>query len=157
MKRVLFLILTCITLITFSQSIDVDVVASSGGKFNTENVNLSFTIGETMVETYQQADLMLTQGFHQSTFTFTELTNVDNRALEVSLFPNPATDYVNIKCEEHGYMYRFIDMDGKVIFDGYLKNDITKLSLDNVCEAQFLLEVYSTRDKYKKTFKVLKQ
>jgi disulfide oxidoreductase YuzD len=142
---------------SFAQTIDKDVLSSCGSTFESGNVNLSFTIGETMVETYQQGNLALNQGFHQSSFTFTDISSIDNKVVDITLFPNPAVDVVKVRCEEEGYMYRLIDLDGKIIFDGFITGTITEIRLDKICEGQFFMEVYSVHDRFRKTFKVIKQ
>ena len=48
-----------------SQSIERDVVASSGDYFENAGVSLSWTLGELAVETYTAGNITLTQGFQQ--------------------------------------------------------------------------------------------
>ena len=54
------------TSLCFSQSIERDVVASSGDYFEGANVSLSWTLGEIATETYTAGNIILTQGFQQS-------------------------------------------------------------------------------------------
>jgi len=67
------LILTIVFLtgamICSSQSIERDVVASSGDFFEGDNISLSWTLGEIAVETYDNGSNILTQGFQQPGIT----------------------------------------------------------------------------------------
>jgi len=58
--NILFLLLLQINLAQAQQ-----VIASAGGYFQSENLSLSFTLGEPVIETFQNAELTLTQGFQQ--------------------------------------------------------------------------------------------
>lgn len=157
MKIFLILILVNISLISFAQTIENDVFSSCGSTYESENVNLSFTIGETMVETYEQENLILNQGFHQASYTITDISIEDNAELEISLYPNPAIDFVNINCKEQDFEFRLINIEGKIILNGIISEHITIVPLSNISEGQFLIEVYSTKNSYRKTFKLVKQ
>ena len=54
------------TLLSYSQSIERDVVASSGDYYEGTNVSLCWTLGEIATETYSAGNIILTQGFQQS-------------------------------------------------------------------------------------------
>ncbi len=67
MKTLIFSTLFVVTtLFCYSQSIERDVVASSGDYFEGTNVSLSWTLGEIATETYSAGNIILTQGFQQS-------------------------------------------------------------------------------------------
>lgn len=52
-------------IISHAQSIERDVVSTSGDYFEGTNASLSWTLGEISTETYSAAGVTLTQGFHQ--------------------------------------------------------------------------------------------
>jgi len=56
-------------LICSAQSIERDVVASSGDYYEGANISLSWTLGEIAVETYDNGSNILTQGFQQPGIT----------------------------------------------------------------------------------------
>jgi len=58
----------------FSQSIERDVVASSGDYFEGANASLSWTLGEIAVETYTAGNNILTQGFQQPSSLISGIT-----------------------------------------------------------------------------------
>lgn len=53
------------------------VVASSGGLFEGENISLSFTVGEPVTETFTGGNVILTQGFQQPySFYLQQILNI---------------------------------------------------------------------------------
>ena len=72
----------------WAQSLTPIVIASSGGFFTTGSGSVSATVAEmTMVETFNAASSMITQGFQQpddGTLSIDETT-----LAEVSIYPNP--------------------------------------------------------------------
>ena len=50
----------------YSQILERQVISSSGGEYSNTNLNLNFTLGEAVTETFQNSGLILTQGFQQS-------------------------------------------------------------------------------------------
>jgi hypothetical protein len=55
--------------VLIAQSIERDVVASSGDYFEGADISLSWTLGETATKTYSSDDNILTQGFQQPDIT----------------------------------------------------------------------------------------
>ena len=53
------------------------VIASSGGYFEGENISFSWTLGETVIETFEGGDIILTQGFQQPyNFYLSQILNI---------------------------------------------------------------------------------
>lgn len=65
----LFTMIMIVAASCLSQSIERDVVSSSGDYFENENLSVSYTIGEIVTETFIGEGLILTQGFHQTSIT----------------------------------------------------------------------------------------
>jgi len=64
-KQNLLIVFLATAIICSAQSIERDVVASSGDFFEGTNISLSWTIGEIATETYDNGSNILTQGFQQ--------------------------------------------------------------------------------------------
>lgn len=66
MKRyfILISIIGCFLNIS-GQTLTPEVISSSGGYFENTNASLSWTLGETVTETFSGTNVILTQGFHQ--------------------------------------------------------------------------------------------
>lgn len=75
--QILLIVLIVGTIICTAQSIERDVIASSGDYFEGDNISLSWTLGEISTETYSNGSNILTQGFQQPDITlriFVDLT-----------------------------------------------------------------------------------
>ena len=64
--KILSVLFFAATILCTAQSIERDVVASSGDYFEGTNASLSWTLGEIATETYTAGNIILTQGFQQS-------------------------------------------------------------------------------------------
>lgn len=77
--------------LTLAQSLDRQVVGSTGGDGGNGNLSVSYTVGETFVTTLTSGSIVLTQGFQQPTATVVGIARPDWQ-WEVTHFPNPATE-----------------------------------------------------------------
>lgn len=85
-------------------SIPLWTVAAAGDVYSKDNIELSWTLGQTAIQTVEANGLMLTQGFQQGTLTFVEAqTGLKDNAyteaaklLDVSLFPNPVRSLLSV-------------------------------------------------------------
>src|SRR6187402_55925 len=78
-----------------AQSLERQVVSSSGGTFNQDAYVLEFTLGEMMTTTFEQGS-ELCQGFQQAWAVITAIGEVPND-MEVKVYPNPAIDILHIE------------------------------------------------------------
>ncbi|MCF8366769.1 MAG: hypothetical protein K9H16_13355, partial [Bacteroidales bacterium] len=80
----------------FSQVKAQQVIASSGGYFENENLSLSFTIGEPVIETFTGTDFILTQGFQQPySFYLQQILNIPAGWSGVSTYLDPLNKSVD--------------------------------------------------------------
>ena len=102
-----------------AQSISPEVIASSGEHFEAGNAQLSWTIGEPMIETYTAGSNMLTQGFHQTELMITSIEEENTPNLQVDVYPNPVRENVNIdlKGNEEELQMDLYDMKGKQLIN----------------------------------------
>ena len=66
---ILFLFSVCIWKCSLAQSLSPKVFSSCGGYYVSGGNSLSFTMGETFYKSFQNGNLLLTQGFQQSYVT----------------------------------------------------------------------------------------
>lgn len=66
MKKIYTLLILCLVIFGFSSSVSAqEVVSASGGYYENEGISLSWTVGETVIETIGNETITLTQGFQQ--------------------------------------------------------------------------------------------
>jgi hypothetical protein len=92
---------TLLLALSASSQYKQDVIASAGGYNTATGISISWTLGETIIPTFKSADntLILTHGFQQQLIITTVEENLEN-LVTVTVYPNPASDNVNIRFEE---------------------------------------------------------
>ena len=96
MRRLTFS-LTFLPFIVFGQVTSPSLIASSGDSYSNSNVHMQFSIGEVVIDTYQN-NAILTQGFHQGVLKIQ--TGVSELDLVTKVYPNPTTNIVIAKTNE---------------------------------------------------------
>jgi hypothetical protein len=109
--------------VSLAQSIAPQSVNSSGTKMSQANGSLSFTVGELLV--LSQTDIdgnLLGSGFSTgATLTTASIQESDSTVLDVSVFPNPTSDLVNIRINHsklEQVVVSIVDLKGKVVYNG---------------------------------------
>jgi hypothetical protein len=99
MKLPVIIFIACIFVLPVqAQLIKQEVIASAGGYNVSGDISLSWTLGETIIETFSSGALVLTHGFQQKLIVTTVKENPYS-SLNVILFPNPAGDFINIQTD----------------------------------------------------------
>ena len=82
-----------ITGISFSQTIERDVIGSSGQVLSNGSIELSYTVGEVIISQLNQSQYIITQGFHQPS----KKKVINNGVTDIVIYPNPTVDEIVIK------------------------------------------------------------
>lgn len=163
MKK-LILIIACLAGIgyAFAQSVKPEVIASAGDYFTSTNNTMSWTLGECITETYTSANNKLTQGFQQSTYTITAVTQLALNGISVKAFPNPTTDYINILVETTGgyqinCSVELFDIKGKLLMNKKLNDKLMKLDMSQFANGAYFLKVSGKGKTILQNFKIIKK
>jgi hypothetical protein len=100
-----------------SQQINQQVIANAGGYDVNGNISISWTLGETIISTFNNGSVMLSHGFQQKLIITSFQDNLE-AVVKVLLFPNPAGDILNIHFDQpvDGEMILLLtDMQGRTI------------------------------------------
>ena len=143
----------------YSQTTSPEVIATSGEHFIGANAQLSWTIGELMIETYSTGSNQLTQGFHQINLTITAVEDLA-KAFPLKVYPNPTKDLVHIEFLESPSSISVIvsDAHGRTLI---LKKAFQPLrtetfNLSSYATGAYFLQVRNEEQQVIKTFKILK-
>ncbi len=133
------------TLAANGQSITPEVVATAGNHFSNGTTQLSWTLGEVMINTYSSSGNMLTQGFHQTQLTVTDIEESNQLSFDVNVYPNPTTEILNISIEgKHGELTTTIyDIRGKMVLSKAIRSNemLFKLNLQLLAMGQYVLRI----------------
>jgi hypothetical protein len=155
MKQVLyvFLFMLCSTVVHAQQ-----VVAAAGATSQTASGGISYTIGESVIETFAASGTTITQGFQQTKFVITAIKEIKDLGFTITAFPNPATDFVKLSVSNDkftGLHYLLCDMNGKVISIQQLQSNETLITFSDVSCATYILKVFNGQQEVK-SFKIIK-
>ena len=140
----------------FGQSVSPELISSSGDYYNNGTNSLSWSIGESMTETYTTGNTKLTQGFQQNFDTSTIIENLtDDR--QINVFPNPTTDNINIEFSEinEKTIIQLFDIAGKVLLTQNVCNRTEQLDLSKFSNSTLIMKI-TENGKLLKSIKIQK-
>src|SRR6056297_697195 len=109
MRYIIFYVFLFIPYIILSQNLDQHVIATSGDYTKTENNTLSWTIGETLIETAKKDSFILTQGFQQGNLSVITLINKNEIIYSLKVYPNPVKNKLTIETTDKSLNYQLIN------------------------------------------------
>lgn len=153
MKKRLLLLASCwfLSAGVWSQ----EVISSQGDSYTNSSGSLDFTIGEAVTFTGSDGTNDLTQGFHQSNWSF---VGVDDQLPEIiiSVFPNPMEETLVISTEEFDNVnYKMIDASGRIVRENKLTETNTNISVGELSPGNYQIVLFEN-ERQTKTFKLIK-
>ncbi|MBN2730348.1 MAG: T9SS type A sorting domain-containing protein [Bacteroidales bacterium] len=122
-----------------------ELVSNSGAYFSNSSGSLAWSVGEAVIATISDGTDTLTQGFHQSKFIFTDISESQLEGISVSVFPNPTTENISIEIESadlKGFSYTLLDQHGKLLRNKEITDKITEVDMLNHPAATYFVSVY---------------
>ena len=157
--RTIFLIANILFAFSFySQNLDHFVIGTDGGYAGNNQFSLSYTIGEIVTELGNDTvnNIDLTQGFQQA---YISIVSTENHIadIDISVFPNPAVNYLNVNISDLGKVktYALFDMSGKLILQQEIISNQFEISFSNFSSGNYLL-IFKNDQQKLKTLKVQK-
>jgi hypothetical protein len=157
-KTTLILILFLLLLSNFNNA--QEVISSSGSSFNNSTNQLSWTLGETITETFVTDQSILTQGFQQSKLTVTAINQISVKDINLKVYPNPVSEQLNVEVgeiETFSKIYlSLFDINGKLLIQKKMEKSVETIDMLYLIPGSYLLTVCFESDKLLQTFKVIK-
>jgi hypothetical protein len=151
-KKLLFGLGSLFTTISLSAQ---EVVSSQGETYSNSNGSMDFTVGEVVIDTGTNGTNDLTQGFHQTNWN---LVGVEDFApnYEVTIFPNPTQDVLNIKSSKFDHVtYTLYDVQGKLVMQNILSAEQTPIHVGQLAPGSYSLSINDKKGQLK-NFKLIK-
>lgn len=136
-----------------------EVISTSGSQGETTSGSLNWTVGEAVIETITNGTNTMTQGFQQSKLTVTAINNLKDSGIELSVYPNPANDFLSIEVKtdkQIDLMLSLIDLNGKLILQKKMTGNIQTVNMENYSPATYILKV-TEDNKEIQTYQIVKQ
>lgn len=130
---------------------------TTGGESTGTGGTSSYTIGQIVYTTNTGTNGSTAQGMQQPYEISTTLgINDTSILLELSVYPNPTTDYLTLKVDDNSHLsFQLYDLQGRIIEKKKVNNNITNISLQGQPVATYFLSVIKN-NQIVKTFKVIK-
>ncbi|HXH17852.1 MAG TPA: T9SS type A sorting domain-containing protein [Chitinophagales bacterium] len=147
-KTTISVICLCLSLLTAgisnAQTLERQVVASAGDYYAAPTFSLSWTLGEPVVETVDNAYMMLTQGFQQGELKVTAVKEPLAELFDISVFPNPTSDVLNIAINSDKaeiISVQLYSMTGERLISEKTQQKNFQLNLADLASASYLLSL----------------
>jgi len=134
-----------------------EVISNQGDSYSTTAGKIDYTLGEFVIETLGDVNNALTQGFHQSGISVTNIKDY-NEGLKISVFPNPVRSELTIEIENIGndYSAEIIDLNGKLIMQRIVNTSSTTLDVYQINTRVYLLNLRNEKHEKLKTYRIQK-
>lgn len=135
-----------------------EVISSGGGTQSNSIGSISHTIGEPISGLKSNTQGSLSQGYQQSNYVVTALSELPNRDLLLDAYPNPVIDRISIEIKlqnEITLVGVVSDMNGSEILKQPLYNGLNNLDLSNLPAGNYIIVVLE-ENKILKSFKLVK-
>lgn len=159
MKKFTTFFLVALLLLLFSKSWAQEVISSAGANHSSPNLQVSWTIGEPMVETFTGGGTILTQGFHQSKLVITAIDPLPLAGFELEVYPNPTSGVIKIKLNKGNISkLRFFlyNSQGEQILRQEFSNQTEQINMQLLAPGYYILKIESDTDTPVQTFKIVK-
>ena len=141
-------------------SVHAQEVTSASGNYDENNdLSISWTLGEVVINSFTADNTTLTQGFHQPVILVTSVNDFTQSADKVTAFPNPATELVFLKVNninDSKLRYEIYNQEGELIAQKEFSSETTEISFRKLIPATYIIEVFEN-DRKLKSFKIIKQ
>lgn len=136
-----------------------NAIVSSGGNASGSGGSVSYSVGQVVYTNAAGTNGAVNQGIQQPIEILTLGTdNFPDISLAITVYPNPVTSSVILKSgntDLKNAEYILSDMNGKQIARQKITNSETRISMENLKVAIYLLNVMNG-NKVLKTFKIIK-
>jgi hypothetical protein len=161
-KSFILFIPVCVWMHAPAQTLDPNVVATTGGFDSNVSGTLSWTLGEPVTETVADGQSILTQGFQQPELQITAVTAVESD-VTLNVFPNPASEMIHLSFSNQGQSHAFVELfttEGRLVYSelAVLNGGDTQLSIDvqHLAAGMYMLKITLSGETAPRIFKVQK-
>ncbi|MDD3738689.1 MAG: T9SS type A sorting domain-containing protein [Lentimicrobiaceae bacterium] len=134
---------------------DVSSVSSGNERFFSPVVDIDLTRTEACFafEYYHWGSPSITRLLFDSEWSTVDTKEIVSADEKLSIFPNPATNTINIKLQDSDkYSVKIIDFQGKLIKEVSFTGNQIKISLENMPAGIYMLKINSGKKQYTEKF-----
>lgn len=136
-----------------------EVISAAGDDVMVNQVNMSYTIGETVVALSTSDSMYVTAGFQQSNVLISIPLPIEEIRISAKVFPNPAVDYFYLDIDHqdtNGFVVVMHTTKGEFIRKDNVNDAPLKVSLAGLPTGVYYLTVLGQGNEKLHQFKILK-
>lgn len=135
-------------------------IITSGGDVSGNTGSVSYSIGQVAYITNSGTNGTVTQGVQQAYEIYgTTGINETGISLSVSAYPNPTTNYLNLKIENFELStlnFQLFDMQGKLLQTQKVTGNETQIDMSNYVPSTYFVRIINQNQSIKE-FKIIKK
>lgn len=159
MKQMVLCFLIPFLLLMHGACLSQQVISTTGTHAAGANVQLSWTIGEPVIETFTGTSVILTQGFHQSRLTVTTVDPVVYPGVTLLVYPNPVSSFLKLEIKGEGLKdlsFCLYDINGRLLQNKQVENQPEMIGMENYAPGAYFLKVFRENSLPLQSFKIVK-
>ena len=143
------------------QTITPEVLGTAGEQSQVGTTTVTWTMGESLIETISASGNTVTQGFHQPKYSLVALESPLLTELGISIYPNPTAGqvFMDIDREENSRLdIQLVDMTGRILGtrSTWMQQEKISFDLSQVAAGYYFLRVIQENGSMFKAYKVSK-
>ncbi len=130
----------------FGQKITSQVIDASGGTHRANGFTMTYSIGQTAVETLKNANYIITQGFQQANKNTMIDTEEDPQRpdFQATIYPNPTQDVLNLSIEnanEKGFRIALYNLVGQQISQSSFLGNSHQIEVSQLPVGEYIIRL----------------
>lgn len=155
-KVMLSILLLAICISTQAQQL----VTATGGNASGSGGTVSYSIGQVVYHSHTGTNGSVLEGIQQpyEISVLTVLEEAEGINLLVLVYPNPTTDFLQLKVESdnlNDLTYQLLNMQGKLLENEQITGNQTSIAMSNLAQGTYFVKIIQG-SRVIKTFKVVK-
>jgi hypothetical protein len=133
-----------------------ELISTAGDVFSGNSLQIEWSLGETVIDSYTDTDVILTQGFHQP-----EIIHEDIPDTLVKIYPNPFDllfyiELEEIETESNHFSMVLFDMSGRVVFAQDIEMGSNEIHTEDIPDGIYFLKLFDAKSNLLKSVKIIK-
>jgi hypothetical protein len=140
-KLVYITFLSFLCLITINAQ---EVISTAGDNSVAGNTQVSWTIGEPVIEMGVNGLFVLTQGMHQGNIVVTVAREIAGLGFEVTAYPNPVSKFLKLDINApqlNDFSYSLFNAEGQLLLQSAVTQKVSTIPMDIYTHSSYLLRV----------------
>ncbi len=135
-------------------------VNATGSNASGSGGSVSYSVGQVVYTTNTGTNASVAQGVQQpcEIFTITEIENIAISLVQISAYPNPVTNYLELFVEMENtedFSFQLFDIHGRLLQTQKLTNSNTQIDMTDYIPSTYFIKVISGNQSLKE-FKIIK-